>query len=105
MPTASHLLVVEATIGPDIETDWNAWYDKTHLPEIAACPGFFSGTRYVSTDANGDRRYLTVYELSDPKALRSKEFGERRGWGPFTGKVEFSSRCFSAIRGSIGEDT
>ena len=99
MPDASHLLMVSAQVDPAIENDWNDWYDKVHLPEISDCPGFLSGARFLAVDENGRRHYLTVYELSDPGALKTAEFGARRGWGPFVGKVTYQSRCYSRLGG------
>src|SRR5665213_1960383 len=34
------LLVVEAIVDVSIESEWNRWYDRVHLPEILACPYF-----------------------------------------------------------------
>jgi hypothetical protein len=53
-PPPSTLLVVDAVIEPSVESEWNEWYDGTHLPEILACPHFQSGVRYIS-DAGGVR--------------------------------------------------
>ena len=81
MAMQTDLLVVAATIEPSVETEWNAWYNDVHLPEIAECPGFLSAQRYVAEDSDGSRRYLSVYELQDADVLQSKEFAARRGWG------------------------
>ena len=40
MPNASHLLVVSAQVDAAVEKDWNDWYDKVHLPDVAGCPAF-----------------------------------------------------------------
>jgi len=98
MPIASHLFIVEATVPPGIEEDWNRWYNEVHLPEIGDCPGFLSAQRYVCEDASG-RRYVAIYELESPEAIRSAEFAARRGWAQFTGQVEFRSGVFSKIAG------
>lgn len=98
MLDALHLLVVSATVDPAVEKDWNDWYDNKHLPEISDCPGFLSGARYMAVDEGGQRHYLTVYELSDPDALKSEQFAARRGWGPFVGKVTYESRCYSLLK-------
>lgn len=98
MPIAPHLLVVAVDVDPAVENDWNDWYDQVHLPDIAGCPGFLSGARYQSVDEQGGRHYLTVYELSDPSALKSAEFSRLRGWGPFVGKVTYTSRSYSRLQ-------
>lgn len=89
------ILVVDVTVDPVVEAAWNQWYDTEHLPEIASCPGFRSGQRYCTQDADGTRRYLTIYELDGPEALESPAFRSRRGWGPFADKVRFRTQCFS----------
>ncbi len=91
------LLIVSATIDPQVEDQWNRWYDEEHLPEIVACPGFRSGQRYVATEADGARAYVTIYELDGPEALASAEFAARRGWGPFVDQVRFQTRVYSRI--------
>jgi hypothetical protein len=40
MPIATHLFIVNASVPPEIEDDWNRWYNEVHLPEIGDCPGF-----------------------------------------------------------------
>lgn len=104
MPTPLHLLVVRSSVDSKIENDWNDWYDRKHLPEIAQCPGFMAGSRYISVDEHGRHRYVAIYEIADPNALTSKEFIERRGWGPFSGLVEYESRVYSLINAPIGSD-
>lgn len=96
MGIAKELLVVAVTVDPAVEDDWNRWYNDVHLPEIAVCPGFRSAQRYVCEDADG-RRYMTLYELDDAKAVDSAEFVARRGWGPFRAQVAFKTARFSRI--------
>jgi hypothetical protein len=81
------LLVVDVSVDPKVEQEWNGWYDNKHLPEILGCPGFLNGTRYRST-GDAAPRYLTVYELSSPEALESEEFMSRRGWEIYASHVQ-----------------
>jgi antibiotic biosynthesis monooxygenase (ABM) superfamily enzyme len=97
MAIAQDLLVVTATIEPSVEKEWNAWYNDVHLPEIADCPGFKSAQRYVAQESDGSRSYVSVYELSDARALESAEFGARRGWGPFARQVKFKTLRYTRI--------
>lgn len=97
MTIASDLQVVTATIEPSVENEWNAWYNDVHLPEIVDCPGFKSAQRYVAQESDGSRSYVSVYELSDAKALESAEFGARRGWGPFAKQVKFKTLRYARI--------
>ena len=97
MTLPRELLIVNATIDPSVEEDWNRWYDEQHLPEIVACPGFRSGQRYVAQQADGVRVYVCIYEIDGPEALESVEFQSRRGWGPFVDRVKFQTLRFSRI--------
>ncbi len=92
------LLIVTAEVDPEIEADWNRWYDEVHLPAALACPGVRRGRRYLSvgpivaTDRGERRReahrvYTTVYELDSPQAVESPEFQAMRGWYQFAPRV------------------
>jgi hypothetical protein len=80
-------------IDPEVEDEWNRWYDTVHVPEMTTCPGWLSGTRYV-TEENGVRRYVCLYELDGPEALQSKEFQSLRGWGKFQPHVHHVARLW-----------
>src|ERR1700730_5134892 len=95
-PPRSTLLVVDAVIEPSVESEWNEWYDGTHLPEILACPHFQSGVRYIR-DGGCVRNYLTIYTLSSEEAVRTPEFGKGRGWGAFKEKVRYSTRLYARL--------
>jgi hypothetical protein len=97
MPLTKHLLIVTATVDPSIEAEWNQWYNTIHLPEISDCPGFRSGQRYVSVTPGGSRRYVAIYEVDGPGAFDSPAFHARRGWGPFSGQVEWESVHYTGI--------
>jgi hypothetical protein len=97
MTISSELLVVSVAVDQSVEDRWNDWYDREHLPEIAACPGFRSAQRFVSEAPSGERHYLTIYEIEGPAALESSEFMTRRGWGPFADKVNFSTRRYRPV--------
>ena len=85
------LLVVDVeSLDPAVEDGWNRWYDEVHLPEILACPGFLSGTRYLSAGSRygAGGRYFTVYELSSSDAIVTEEFLSHRGWSRFEGHLK-----------------
>lgn len=86
MTVGAWLLVVQVAVNPLVEDEWNRWYDETHLPEIAGCPGFVNAARYVS-EQDGERLYLSIYELTGPEAVSSCEFTARRGWAHFADDV------------------
>lgn len=92
------LLVVDVTVEPDVEDDWNRWYDTQHLPAVAACPGFTSAQRYVS-EHGGGRRYQTIYAIDSPAALETPEFTAARGWYQFAPYVQASVRTYRRLAG------
>lgn len=95
---AEWVLIVDVAVDKTVEDEWNDWYDRRHLPEITACPGFIRSARYVSDDwVNGKRRYLTAYELESQEAVESHEFGTRRGWDRFQDNVKAKVTLYRRI--------
>jgi len=43
---ASYLLSVRLDIAPEVEDDFNEWYNVDHLPKLAAVPGVHGARRY-----------------------------------------------------------
>jgi hypothetical protein len=92
------LLIVTAEVDPEVEAEWNRWYDTVHLPDALKCPGVRRGRRYVSsgeisetaggrTKRAARRIYTTIYELDSPDATRTQEFQAMRGWYQFAPRV------------------
>jgi hypothetical protein len=90
------ILIVDAEVDPEVDEEWNRWYDDVHLPEISASPGFRDAARYV-TVADGERHYVTIYALDGPDATATAEFARRRGWGSFSDSVRATVRLFECI--------
>jgi hypothetical protein len=55
----SGLLFVWTNADPNFEEDFNRWYDREHVEERIAIPGFVVGTRYIAAEAS--RKYLGLY--------------------------------------------
>ncbi len=71
----SGLLVTMTEPPPEMEEEFNAWYDTEHLPERLSIPGFLSAKRWVARDLNpGEGRYLATYELENPDVLNTPEY-------------------------------
>ncbi len=62
---AKWLLVVETNCADATrETEFNEWYDKTHLPDVLETPGFIRATRYEnSKPSEGEAKFLATYEI------------------------------------------
>ena len=101
------LLIVTAHIDPEVEDEWNRWYDEVHLPDALACPGVFSGRRYVSSgealitekgekSSDAKRIYTTIYEIEGPHVLETAKFEAMRGWYQFTDRIQATTRVVMA---------
>lgn len=66
-------LVATSCKDPTREEEFNRWYNQTHIPEIKQrVPGVKGATRYQLVDqAEGQPKYLAVYELEDEAAWQS----------------------------------
>ena len=62
--------VVEMDVSPEREDDLNAWYDKEHMPGLAACPGSVRARRFRNPE--GSPRYHSCYDLVRTETLGSE---------------------------------
>jgi hypothetical protein len=65
---AGGLLLNAMNIDPALEADFNDWYDKEHIPALAAVPGVLCARRFRGT---GNRRYVALYHLETPAVVDS----------------------------------
>jgi hypothetical protein len=56
------MLLVCTSVDPAHEDEFNRWYDREHVSERVAIPGFVSGARYQTV--RGSRRYLGLYRTT-----------------------------------------
>lgn len=61
-------------VPPDIEAEWNRWYDDSHIPARLALPGFIEARRFRGYE--GEAGYLTLYELENAAAAASETYRE-----------------------------
>jgi hypothetical protein len=66
------LLMVWADVPADKEKEFNDWYNKEHLAERMAIPGFLSGARYEAV--KGSPKHLAYYELENAAVLESEAY-------------------------------
>jgi len=71
-PPTPWLYTVHTDIPAEIVADYNAWYDREHLPRLVTVPGVIRARRYVA-DEGVSPRYLTAYDLSIRDAFESPE--------------------------------
>ncbi len=73
---------------PEMEEEFNAWYDDEHMAERLAIPGFRSARRWVTDCKPGEGKYLATYELESPAVLESPAYLAR-----FQNQTPWSKRC------------
>jgi hypothetical protein len=73
MPIAgSGMLMTSMDIDPAHEREFNQWYDREHLAERVAIPGFMEARRYVAV--NAAPKYLGLYSTATFDVLDSDTY-------------------------------
>jgi hypothetical protein len=83
---AGALLLNAMNVAAEAEDDFNAWYDKEHLPALAGVAGTLAARRYRSTEAKGTHRYVAIYHLKSPDVAQSPAWKATVGT-PWTARV------------------
>ena len=73
---AGGLLLNAMNIAPELEAEFNEWYDKEHIPALSAVPGVLSARRFRAT--NGTPKYVALYHLATPEVQESAEWKTAR---------------------------
>jgi hypothetical protein len=71
---APWMYIVHTDIPDHIIDEYNAWYDKEHLPRCANIPGVLRARRYTAvacTSSDAGPKYLTAYDLTGPDVWES----------------------------------
>jgi hypothetical protein len=71
-------------IAPEVEAEFNEWYDKEHIPALAAVPGVLCARRFRGT---GNRTYVALYHLDTPDVVESDEWKTARQ-SAWTGRLQ-----------------
>lgn len=69
--TVGAVLFSEMTPGRGWEDEFNAWYDREHIPLRMAVPGFIGAQRYRDTGTDG---YLAIYDMTAVSVLTSNAY-------------------------------
>ena len=77
---AAGLLVFATNVAPDVEAEFNAWYDEEHVPRLSALPGVLMARRFKTAGAaiagSADRKYIATYHLASPDVCESAAWKE-----------------------------
>lgn len=78
----------------DAEPDFTEWYNRQHLAERVAIPGFLSGARYVAD--RGRPKYLAYYEWESTEVGPTPAYMERQD-----NPTRWTQRMMSAFQNTI----
>ena len=91
------VMMVFVDVDPEMDADFNAWYNQEHVSDLLKMPGFLNAARYEAL--KGGPRYLACYELESVEALQSPEYLEiRRNPSEWTKKISLSVRGRNYVR-------
>lgn len=93
-PTARGLLCIWTDIDPAHELDFNRWYDREHMQERVAIPGFQSARRFAALGPC-PRPYLALYYTDTLDVFRSEPYAKA-----FANQTPWSLENFKRMRGT-----
>lgn len=69
---AGGLVLNAMNIAPELEAEFNEWYDKEHIPALRTVPGVLCARRFRGV--SGNRKYVALYHLATPEVPDSAEW-------------------------------
>jgi hypothetical protein len=88
------LLCIWTDIDPEHELDFNRWYDREHMQERVAIPGFQNARRFAAVGAC-PRRYLALYYTDGIGVFQSEAYRDA-----FANQTPWSLENFKRMRGT-----
>jgi hypothetical protein len=79
-PMAPALQIGRMDVPPEVDADWNAWYNTVYVPNYEKVPGVIRGRRYRAV--TGTPTYLTFYEFEHPKVSETEAWHVQRDAAP-----------------------
>jgi len=73
---AEFVLTVRLNIPPELESEFNQWYNIDHLPALVSVPGVYGARRYQAVQ--GEPKYLAVYEMNNAGVPKSAAWDKAR---------------------------
>ncbi len=65
-----HFLAVRATVQPERDGDFNAWYNSEHTPDfVNTVPGCIGGARYKVVLGDGSHQYVALYAFKTAEEM------------------------------------
>lgn len=82
---APYLQMGRIDIAPNMEDEFNAWYNTAFIPGFLKVPGVLRARRFVAIEA--EPKYLTVYEFANATVSDSPEWDAARTANPWNLRV------------------
>jgi hypothetical protein len=84
-PMAPSLQIGRMDVPPEIDADFNTWYNTIYVPNYEKVPGVIRGRRYRAVA--GTPTYLTLYEFEHPKVSESAAWNAQRDVSPVNARM------------------
>ncbi len=82
---APALQIGRMDVPPEVDRDFNDWYNTIYVPNYEKVPGVIRGRRYRAVV--GSPTYLTLYEFEHAKVSESAEWLAQRDASPVTQRI------------------
>ena len=82
---APALQIGRMEVPPEVEDEFNEWYNTIYVPDYEKVPGCIRGRRYIAT--RGEPKYLTVYEFEHERVSQSPEWAAAREAHPDSPRI------------------
>ena len=87
---APALQIGRMDVPPEIDAEFNTWYDTIYVPNYETVPGVIRGRRYRAV--TGTPAYLTLYEFEQPKVSESAAWAAQRTLSPVNARMRAHMR-------------
>jgi hypothetical protein len=84
-PRAPALQIGRMDVPPDIDGEFNTWYNTIYIPNYEKVPGVIRGRRYRAVV--GTPTYMTLYEFEHPQVSESAAWQAQRDIAPETHRI------------------
>jgi hypothetical protein len=82
---APALQIGRMDVPPEVDAEFNSWYNTIYVPNYEKVPGVIRGRRYRAV--TGTPTYLTLYEFEHPKVSETDAWNAQRDISPVTHKI------------------
>ena len=82
---APALQIGRMDVPPDIDAEFNTWYNTIYIPNYEKVPGVIRGRRYRAVV--GTPTYMTLYEFEHPHVSESTAWQAQRDISPVTHRI------------------